>query len=117
MIDDENLNNTEEKNKDSVISEESNQSEDSETTGGTTGSDDKKSVYEVLQDLVDNSEYGSGPLVNQIIELHKKVGIVKKVLERILMEKLGKWKKNTKQKIKTKEQEEEISKDIKNKLK
>ena len=105
MIDDENLNNTEEKNK------------DSETTGGTTGSDDKKSVYEVLQDLVDNSEYGSGPLVNQIIELHKKVGIVKKVLERILMEKLGKWKKNTKQKIKTKEQEEEISKDIKNKLK
>lgn len=96
-------------------------SENSESEQGSNGSsgggNKNQTIYEVLQDLVDHSEYGSGPLVNQIVELHKKVGIVKKVLERILMEKLGKWKKSNKQGSKASSQEKEISSDMKNKIK
>jgi len=95
--------------------------DDTDSSQGSTGSsgdrNKNQTIYEVLQDLVDKSEYGSGPLVNQIVELHKRVGIVKKVLERILLEKLGKWKKSKKQDSKDKRHEKEISKDIKNKLK
>jgi len=87
------------------------------STGSSGGDDKNKTIYEVLQELVDKSEYGSGPLVNQIIELHKKVGIVKKVLERILMEKLGKWKKSKKQSSEASTHEKKISDEVTNKLK
>lgn len=79
--------------------DESNTGSDDSGSDGSTGipglkKDNNQTFYETIQSLVDNSEYGSGPLVNQIVELHKKVGIVKKVLERILLEKLGKWRKS-----------------------